>query len=167
MSVLAHHWNTNGAGPVEVEMSQLVGQDLDLSRLKSTGVFNYIIRRGVDRSLAHGLRNQVEIVPLRQGDNVVKYGATGWIDVVALLRIGFFEESAVDTFGHHDVGEGRLDVVLLEQLLDFHDLLVFDQLNLPVANAITVHDDSSGKFLVDLFVPEKKNRKNQILKEEF
>ena len=156
MSVLAHHRNTNGAGPVEVEMSQLVGQDLDLSRLKSTGVFDYIVRRGVDRSLAHGLRNQVEIVPLRQGDNVVKYGATGWIDVVALLRIGFFEESAVDTFGHHDVGEGRLDVVLLEQLLDFHDLLVFDQLNLPVANAITVHDDSSGKFLVDLFVPEKK-----------
>ena len=55
MSVLAHHRNTNGAGPVEVEMSQLVGQNLDLSRLESAGVFDDIVGRGVDRSLTHGL----------------------------------------------------------------------------------------------------------------
>lgn len=112
--------------------------------------------------MTHRLRNQVEVVPLRQGDNIVENRSARWIDVVALLRVRFLEESAVDTLANHDVGEGGLDVVFLQEFLDLHDFLVFDQLNLTVANAVSVNNDSSGEFLVDLFVPEIKIRKLDI-----
>ena len=137
-------------------MSQFVGQDLDLSWFESRSVFDHVVGRRVDWSLTHRLRNQVEVVPLRQGDNIVENRSARWIDVVALLRVRFLEESAVDTLANHDVGEGGLDVVFLQEFLDLHDFLVFDQLNLTVANAVSVNNDSSGEFLVDLFVPEIK-----------
>ena len=143
-------------------MSQFVGQDLDLSWFETRSVFDHVVGRRVDWSLTHRLRNQVEVVSLRQGDNIVENRSARWIDVVALLRVRFLEESAVDTLANHDVGEGGLDVVFLQEFLDLHDFLVFDQLNLTVANAVSVNNDSSGEFLVDLFVPEIKIRKLNI-----
>lgn len=48
MGILAHHRYTNSSGPVEVKMSQLVGQDLDLSWFESTSVFDHVVGRRVD-----------------------------------------------------------------------------------------------------------------------
>ena len=48
MGILAHHRDTNCSGPVEVQMSQFVGQDLDLSWFESGGIFDHVVGRRVD-----------------------------------------------------------------------------------------------------------------------
>ena len=94
VSILAHHWHSHSSGPVEVQMSQFVGQDLDPLGLPSGGVFDHIVRSRINCSLSDRLRNQVEVITFWKRDDVVKNGSTGWVDVVTLSRSSFLEEFA-------------------------------------------------------------------------
>ena len=51
MSVLAGGGNTNSAGPVVVEVGELVRQLLQVLRLQARGVLNYVVAGRVDGAL--------------------------------------------------------------------------------------------------------------------
>ena len=100
--VLADHGDTDGSWPVVVEMAQLVSQFLketkaisliyqlshtdqknksssiaqcylEVLRLERSGVLDDVVGGWVDRSLPDGLRDEVEVVPLREGHDVVHH----------------------------------------------------------------------------------------------
>ena len=53
MGVLAGGGNTDGAGPVVVEVGQLVRQLLQVLRLQPRGVLHHVVAGGVDGALPH------------------------------------------------------------------------------------------------------------------
>ena len=53
MSVLAGGGNTDGAGPVVVEVSQLVCELLEMLRLQPRGVLHHVVAGRVDGALPH------------------------------------------------------------------------------------------------------------------
>ena len=53
MSVLTGSGDSDGAGPVIVEVGQLVGQLLDVLRLEAAAVLNHVVAGGVDCPLPH------------------------------------------------------------------------------------------------------------------
>ena len=92
VSILTHHGHTHSSGPVEVKMGQLVGQNLDSLGLPSTCIFNHVVGRWVDCALAHRLRDEVEVIPFRQGDDIIKNGSTGRVNVITLSGSSFLVE---------------------------------------------------------------------------
>ena len=92
VSILTHHGHTHSSGPVEVEMGQLVGQNLDSLGLPSTCVFDHVVGRWVDCALAHRLRDEVEVIPFRQGHDIIKNGSTGRVNVITLSGSSFLVE---------------------------------------------------------------------------
>ena len=63
VSKLTGSGDSDGAGPVVVEMGQLVGQLLDVLRLEAAAVLHHVVASGVDCPLPHRLADQEEIVP--------------------------------------------------------------------------------------------------------
>lgn len=55
VGVLTHHGDPHCAGPVVVEMGQLVGQRLDVLGLQSRGILDDIVASRVDGPLPHTL----------------------------------------------------------------------------------------------------------------
>ena len=53
MGVLAGGGNTDGPGPVVVEVGQLVRQLLQVLRLQPRGVLHHVVAGGVDGALPH------------------------------------------------------------------------------------------------------------------
>ena len=66
VGVLAGGGHPDGAGPVVVEVSQLVGQHLDVLGLQAGGVLDDVVAGGVDGALPHRLGDQEEVVPGRE-----------------------------------------------------------------------------------------------------
>ena len=66
MSILTGGGNTDSAGPVVVEVGQLVSQLLEVLRLEPAGVLHHVVAGRVDGALPHRLRHQEEVVPERR-----------------------------------------------------------------------------------------------------
>ena len=66
MGVLAGGGHPDSAGPVVVEVGQLVGQHLDVLGLQAGGVLDDVVAGGVDGALPHGLGDEEEVVPGRE-----------------------------------------------------------------------------------------------------
>ncbi len=62
VSVLTRGGDSDGSLPIIVQMTQLVGQSLQLIRGKSALVEDDIVRHRSDRTLPDALRNQEEVV---------------------------------------------------------------------------------------------------------
>lgn len=64
VGVLAHHGDPHSAGPVVVQVTQLVGQGLHVLGWESAdrGFLDDVVTSRVDRSLPHGLRHQIEVI---------------------------------------------------------------------------------------------------------
>ena len=77
VGVLAGGGDPHCAGPVVVKVTQLVGELLDVFRLKPAAVLDHVVGGGIDSSLPHALRHEEEVIPLRQGHHIVHYCA-GW-----------------------------------------------------------------------------------------
>ena len=67
MGVLAGCGNSDSAGPVVVEVCQLVRQLLEVLGLQAAGVLHHVVAGRVDRALPHRLGHQEEVVPERRG----------------------------------------------------------------------------------------------------
>ena len=63
VGVLARRRHAHRAGPVEVEVGQLVGEPLELVRLEPALVHDDVVAGRVDRSLPHRLGHKEEIIP--------------------------------------------------------------------------------------------------------
>ena len=63
MRVLAGRGHTHGAGPVVVEVRQLVRQLLEVLRLEAAGVLQHVVAGGIDGALPDALADQEEVVP--------------------------------------------------------------------------------------------------------
>ena len=135
VSVLARGGHTNSSWPVVVEMSQLVGQLLDVFWLQSGLVLDNIVGGRVDSSLPHGLRHQEEVVSLGQGDHVINNSSTwriAWLPV-------HLEEPGVDPLADHDVGKFQLVLRLVslhKALLDGGNFVIHNVRDLTISNTI-------------------------------
>ena len=79
VGVLAGGGDPHGAGPVVLKMTQLVRQLLDVLGLEAATILDHVVRGWVDGSLPHGLAHEEEVVPLRQGDDVVDHSPGWWV----------------------------------------------------------------------------------------
>ena len=70
MSVLAGGGHPDGAGPVVVEVGQLVGEHLDVLGLEAGGVLDDVVAGGVDGALPHRLGDEEEVIPGREEINL-------------------------------------------------------------------------------------------------
>ncbi len=75
MCILAHRRDSDCPHPVIIKVAQLVCQPLHMTWPEPRGIFDDVIRSGVDCALAHRLRDEEEVVPLRQGHDVVDDGS--------------------------------------------------------------------------------------------
>ena len=108
--------------------------------VKKTGnsYLNHIVGRWVDGSLANILRDDEEVVPLRQGDAFVDHGSSRGVAVVGPF-LGV--ESAVDPLVDDDVGELRINLQLREDVSYVGDLSFLDVSDLSLAHAISIDND--------------------------
>ena len=67
VGVLTHHGDPHSAGPVVVEVGQLVGQRLDVLGLQAWGVLDDIVAGGVDSPLPDRLTDKEKVVSKLQG----------------------------------------------------------------------------------------------------
>ena len=127
VSVLAGGGNTDGAGPVVVEMSQLIRQLLEVFWLEPGGVHHHVVAGWVHRPLPHRLGDKEEVVPERrdlvtrkgsnsknglssplgQSHHVIHHGTAGRVGWLA----SGLEEPGVDSLADDDVGELQLIMV--------------------------------------------------------
>ena len=63
VGVLAGGGDPHGAGPVVVEVAQLVGQLLDVVRGEAGVVLDHVVGGRVDSALSHTLRHEEEVIP--------------------------------------------------------------------------------------------------------
>ena len=104
-------------------------------------VLNDVIRRGVGGTLPHGLRYHEEVIPLGQGDHVVKDGSGGRIDNLTISRVELVK-ARVNPL--RDDEERKLDVhdQGIEEFADDINLLRTDLFDLAFTDTITVEDNS-------------------------
>ena len=63
MRILARSGDPDGAGPVVVEVGELVGERLDVLGQQPRGILHHVVGSGVDGTLVHRLRHQEKVVP--------------------------------------------------------------------------------------------------------
>ncbi len=128
VSVLANAGDAHGAGPVVIEVRELVRELLDDVGRPTGSVLDHVVGGWVHRSLAHRLGDEVEVVTLRKRLKITtKIRLTSVdankfrkicthhmvVDDRARRRIGgrhgrvgaHLEEPGVDPLGDDDVGE--------------------------------------------------------------
>ncbi len=154
VGVLAWCWDSHGSGPVVVEMAQLVGHLLHVVWGQECGVIHNVEIGWGSRSLGHTLGDQVEVVVLLLDNGGVNDGTRAWV-LESTVGSGRSEETGINAFGDHNDSHLRVKVgELLESVLDLWDFEKVDSCQLSFANSITVHNDTSGQFLVKIQVKE-------------
>lgn len=131
---MKHQYNhLSSTGPIVVEMSQLVGQLLEVLGRKSGGILHtftstrleserlayldHVVTGGVDGALSHGLRDEEEVVPL--GECHLR---TIVVKIKELKIYIMINKMAMNCISHHIVHDstgGRVDMVaagLLDKL---------------------------------------------------
>ena len=63
MRILARSGDPDSAGPVVVEVGELVGERLDVLGQQPRSILHHVVRGGVDSALVHRLRHQEKVVP--------------------------------------------------------------------------------------------------------
>uniref|UniRef100_A0A2M4B5B7 Putative secreted protein n=1 Tax=Anopheles triannulatus TaxID=58253 RepID=A0A2M4B5B7_9DIPT len=139
VSVLADGWNTDATAPVVVHQRLSVRVGLDLIRLEAKLVVNNIVRCRRNRALASRLRNQKEVRPLRECDNVINYGTRRRITSVE-------EQPRVDPLAHHNHAQLRLVRLIVfvsgsQARLDGLYLMINHLLQLTIANTVAVDQE--------------------------
>ena len=66
MRILARSGDPDSAGPVVVEVGELVGERLDVLGQQPRSILHHVVRGGVDSALVHRLRHQEKVVPKRR-----------------------------------------------------------------------------------------------------
>ena len=104
--------------PVVIQVGHFVSQRLEDFCRPTTAVIDDVVRRRIHRSLPHGLADQKEVVPLRQGHNGVKHRSRWRIHKWVALPL---EEARINPLSNDDEREGNGDLVVLEHLLNLFD----------------------------------------------
>ena len=106
--------------------------------MQGKSYLNDIVWRWVDGSLANILRDDEEVVPLRQRYGVVDH-SSGW--GVSEVRPFTCVEPSVDPLVDDDEGQLRLDLQVLEYSTYVGDLCFLDVSDLSLAHAIAIDND--------------------------
>jgi hypothetical protein len=114
-------------------------------------VLDDIIGCRVDCPLTDTLADEEEVVPLRQGHNVINDRSRWRIDRSLSIH---FEEARVNPLAHNDEGEGGVKLAFREDLPDHRNFIVLHVFNLAVADTVSVDDHPLGPGLVHFTVPE-------------
>ena len=104
VGVLTGGGHSYGSRPIVVQVAQLVGKPLYVIGLQSGSVVDHVVASGRNCSLADGLGNDEEVVPLAAGDVVIDNGARRGVGQLTALPE---EEAVVDPLFHYDESETR------------------------------------------------------------
>ena len=135
--ILTWSWNTNCPWPIVVQVGQLVGQPLQVTRLQPRVVLDDIVGGRIHSSLSDRLGYKEEIVSLRKCDDIINNSSTWRVYSIPALHL---HDPGVDLLVDHNVGE--LHLVFRETSLgktgeNDSDLMINYVLDLSISNAIS------------------------------
>lgn len=149
MGVLARSWYTNGARPVVVQVSELVGQALKVVWCQPGAVLNHVVMGWRHRSLTDRLADKKEVIPFFARDISINDSARRWVRQIRSTSRSA-ENPGTDPLLHDD--HGKLGFVatcnLLEGCFELRDFMLHNKPQLSITHAVTVNDYSLGQVTV-------------------
>lgn len=139
VSIQAGGWHSHWAHPVIVEEGELVGEALVSVWVEiCVLVHQDIVRGGGDCPLCYTLTHQEEVIPLRQGNNIITHSAGGRVDGAATGG-ALGKQAGVYPFADHDEAEAGVEVEGRKAVPDGSNFRILNVGELSVPHTISIH----------------------------